>query len=48
MRKIIFESKRTEHFAADWIDKLKKDMLSQGAEIAVDHVTKAMPKDMTQ
>ncbi len=45
--KIIFESKRTEHFAADWIDKLKKDMLSQGAEIAV-IVTKAMPKDMTQ
>jgi hypothetical protein len=45
--KIIYESKRTEHFTADWIDKLKKDMLSQGADIAV-IVTKAMPKDMHQ
>lgn len=45
--KIIYESKRTEHFTADWIDKLKKDMLSQGADIAV-IVTKAMPKDMNQ
>ncbi len=45
--KIIFESKRTEHFSADWIDKLKADMLSQGADIAV-IVTKAMPKDMSQ
>lgn len=45
--KIIFESKRTEHFAADWIDKLKNDMLKQGADIAV-IVTKAMPKDMSQ
>ena len=45
--KIIFESKRTEHFTADWIDKLKTDMLSQGADIAV-IVTKAMPKDMEQ
>ncbi len=45
--KIIFESKRTEHFANDWIEKLKHDMLSQGADIAV-IVTKSMPKDMTQ
>lgn len=45
--RIIYESKRTEHFTADWIDKLKTDMLSQGADIAV-IVTKAMPKDMTQ
>lgn len=43
--KIIFESKRTEHFSAEWIDKLKTDMLGQGAEIAV-IVTKTMPKDM--
>lgn len=45
--KIIFESKRTENFAGDWIEKLKKDMLSQTADIAV-IVTKAMPKDMDQ
>ena len=43
--KIIYESKRTENFAADWIDKLKADMLSQKADIAV-IVTKARPKDM--
>lgn len=43
--KIIYESKRTEHFSAEWIDKLKTDMLGQGAEIAV-IVTKTMPKDM--
>ncbi len=45
--KIIYESKRTEAFAADWIDKLKKDMLAQAADIAV-IVTKAMPKDLQQ
>lgn len=43
--KIIYESKRTSAFAADWIEKLKADMRSQGADIAV-IVTKAMPKDM--
>ena len=43
--KIIYESKRTTAFAADWIEKLKADMRSQGAEIAV-IVTKTMPKDM--
>jgi len=45
--KIIFESKRTENFTADWIEKLKTDMLSQKADIAV-IVTKSMPKDMEQ
>lgn len=45
--KIIYESKRTENFGVDWIEKLKADMLSQGAEIAV-IVTKAMPRDMIQ
>ena len=45
--KIIFESKRTESFTAEWIEKLKTDMLSQGADIAV-IVTKSMPKDMDQ
>ncbi|HEY9362297.1 MAG TPA: DUF2130 domain-containing protein [Chitinophagaceae bacterium] len=43
--KIIYESKRTQSFAADWIDKLKSDMRSRGADIAV-IVTKVMPKDM--
>ncbi len=45
--KIIYESKRTESFTAEWIDKLKTDMLSQGADIAI-IVTKTMPKDMNQ
>ena len=43
--KIIYESKRTNAFAADWIEKLKADMRSQGADIAV-IVTKTMPKEM--
>jgi len=43
--KIIYESKRTTSFVMDWIEKLKKDMRSQGAHLAV-IVTKTMPKDM--
>jgi len=43
--KIIYESKRTTAFSADWIDKLKADMRSQGADIAV-IVTQTLPKDM--
>src|SRR5207344_296453 len=43
--KIIYESKRTNAFSLDWIEKLKADMRSQGAEIAV-IVTKTMPKEM--
>ncbi len=43
--KIIYESKRTKDFSADWIEKLKADMRSQGAEVAV-IVTQAKPKDM--
>jgi hypothetical protein len=42
---IIFESKRTQHFSADWIEKLKADMRSQNADMAV-LVTSALPKDM--
>ncbi|HET6255035.1 MAG TPA: DUF2130 domain-containing protein [Puia sp.] len=45
--KIIYESKRTHTFSADWIEKLKADMRSQGAAVAV-IVTQAMPKDMDQ
>ena len=43
--KIIFESKRTKDFSNDWIEKLKADMRSQGADVAV-IVTQALPKDM--
>jgi hypothetical protein len=43
--KIIFESKRTKDFSADWIEKLKADMRSQNADVAV-IVTQAFPKDM--
>lgn len=43
--KIIYESKRTQAFGGDWIEKLKADMRSQGADLAV-IVTQAMPRDM--
>lgn len=43
--KIIYESKRTNSFSADWIEKLKTDMRSMGADVAV-IVTQAMPRDM--
>jgi hypothetical protein len=43
--KIIYESKRTTTFAQEWIEKLKADMRSQGADIAI-IVTQAFPKDM--
>ncbi|MDQ2721574.1 MAG: DUF2130 domain-containing protein [Bacteroidota bacterium] len=43
--KIIYESKRTENFGSDWIEKFKRDMRSTGADIAV-LVTKKMPKEL--
>ena len=43
--KIIYESKRTTAFTQEWIEKLKADMRSQGADIAI-IVTQAFPKDM--
>ncbi len=43
--RIIYESKRTKDFGTDWIEKLRADMRSQGADIAV-LVTQAMPKGM--
>ncbi len=43
--KIIYESKRTKDFSADWIDKLKKDMRSAGVDVAL-IVTQAYPKGM--
>jgi hypothetical protein len=45
--KIIYESKRTKDFAIDWIEKIKADKRSQGADVAV-IVTQSMPKDMNQ
>ncbi|MBG9375698.1 DUF2130 domain-containing protein [Panacibacter sp. DH6] len=43
--KIIYESKRTKDFGGDWIEKLKHDMRTLGADVAV-IVTQAYPKDM--
>lgn len=43
--KIIFESKRTKDFSEQWIEKLKADMRSTAADIAV-IVTQAMPKEL--
>ncbi|WP_336516746.1 DUF2130 domain-containing protein [Pollutibacter soli] len=43
--RIIFESKRTKDFSRDWAEKLKTDMRSLGADIAV-LVSATMPKDM--
>jgi hypothetical protein len=43
--KIIFESKRTREFSNDWIEKLRADLRSQGADIAV-IVTQTFPKDL--
>ncbi|RZK11061.1 MAG: DUF2130 domain-containing protein [Flavobacterium sp.] len=43
--KIIYESKRTKGWSSNWIDKLKNDMRSRGADIAI-LVTQTFPKDM--
>lgn len=43
--RIIYESKRTKDFSREWIEKLKADMRSQGADVAI-LVTQTMPKDM--
>ncbi len=43
--KIIYESKRTKTWSNSWIDKLKADMRSRGADVAI-LVTQAFPKDM--
>ena len=44
--KIIFESKRTKTFNVNWIEKLKTDMRSQGADVAI-LVTQTYPKEFT-
>jgi hypothetical protein len=41
--KIIYESKRTKDFGGDWIEKLKKDKIAVGADVAV-IVTQCYPK----
>jgi len=43
--KIIYESKRTNAFVNDWIEKLRADMRNLSADIAV-LVTRTMPRDM--
>lgn len=43
--RIIYESKRTKAFTMEWIEKLKKDMRAQQADIAV-IVTEVLPRDM--
>lgn len=42
---ILFESKRTQAFNAEWITKLKKDMIPCNAHLAI-IVSQALPKDM--
>ena len=44
--KIIYESKRTKNFSAEWIEKLKNDMRAQQADISI-IVTEVLPKEMT-
>jgi len=43
---IIFESKRTKTFSNLWIDKLKADMRTAGADVAI-LVTQTYPKELT-
>lgn len=43
--KIIYESKRTKHFDKNWIEKLKTDMRSTAADVAV-IVTSARPDQL--
>ncbi len=45
--KIIYESKRTKAFSKAWIEKLKNDLRSQQADLAV-IVTEVMPEDMSK
>lgn len=45
--RIIYESKRTKHFDKSWIEKLKADMRSTTADVAV-IVTQAMPEQLTK
>lgn len=42
---IIYESKRTQHFSNEWIEKLKVDLRSQKADLAI-LVTQALPPNV--
>lgn len=42
---ILLESKRAKEFSQEWVNKLKNDMATKNADIAV-LVTQVMPKDM--
>jgi hypothetical protein len=44
--RIIFESKRTKTFNNSWVEKLKSDLRSQQADVAI-LVTQVFPKDMS-
>lgn len=43
--KIVYESKRTKNFNKSWIEKLKKDQLSEKADIAV-LITEVLPEEI--
>ena len=43
--KMIYESKRTKNWSNAWIEKLKADMRTRGADVAI-LVTQVFPKDM--
>lgn len=45
--KIIYESKRTKTWSNSWLDKLKADKRSKGADVAI-LVTQIYPKDMNR
>lgn len=45
--RIIYESKRTKTWQNIWVDKLKADLRSKGADIAI-LVTQTFPKDMNR
>lgn len=45
--RIIFESKRTKGFTMEWIEKLKADMRSQNADLAI-LVSQTLPADIDQ
>lgn len=44
---IIIESKRTKNWVNDWLDKLKKDQQSAGAQLAI-IVTETMPSELSK
>lgn len=45
--RILYESKRTKHFSADWISKIKDDMRLKQADLGV-IVTEVLPEGMTR